>query len=501
MSKYSSFEKYMITITVMLAAVIEILDSTIVNVSLPHMMASFSASTDQITWVLTGYVVSAAIFMPLTGLLIRRLGVRRLLLSNIIGFLIASMLCGAAMSLSQIVFFRILQGIFGASLVPLSQYILRNTFEPHEQGKAMAIWGLGIMVGPILGPTLGGHITELFNWRWIFYINLPVCIIAFMMALRFIQDNTCKKEPIDWLGLLLMTMSIGSLQIMLDRGQSDNWFDSKFIIACALFSLITAFIFLYRGCRIKNNIINLSLFKERNFTLSTLILSIFAIAFFGNMILQPIMLETLMGYPADLTGDVMAPRGIASGISMILVSRLMKHINNRILISIGLLLSAWSCYQMTQFTVGGDMLSYILPTITQGFAMGFVFVPLSSAAFDYLEPHQIGDASGLYSFGRSIGFSVGVSLLTTVMLHQSQIHWSYLREHIQMSNSHFLQWASLYHYNINSSMTIKMVSLQVEKQSRMLGFIDTFWISTFILLGLIILVFFLKKGKPRVMPS
>jgi DHA2 family multidrug resistance protein len=495
--KYSTFEKYMITITVMLAAIIEILDTTIVNVSLPHMMASFSASTDQITLVLTGYIVSSAILMPLTGLFIRRMGVRRLLLSNIVGFLIASMLCGLSESLAQIVFFRVLQGVFGASLVPLSQYILRNTFEQHEQGKAMAIWGLGIMVGPILGPTLGGHITEALNWRWIFYINLPICIIAFLMTLRFIKESVQQKEMIDWLGLGLMSVSIGSLQIMLDRGQNDNWFDSGFIMGCAITAFITGAIFIYRGCHIKNNIINLSLFKERNFTISTVILSLFVVIFFGNMILQPIMLETLMGYPSDVTGNVMAPRGIASAISMILVARLMTRVDHRVLIGSGILLAAFGTYQMTFFTLNGSMWTYIAPSITQGFAMGLVFVPLSSSAFNYLEQNRIGDAAGLYSFGRSLGSSIGISCLTTMMIHQSQVHWSYLREHIQPANPHYLQWAHAQNYQINAKSTLQAASSLVQRQSEMLGFIDVFWASTFILCLLAILVFFLKKGASQ----
>lgn len=496
-----SIERWIITVAVMLVAVIEVLDVTIVNVSLNQMMGSFGATTDEITWILTAYLVSAAIFMPLTGLLVKYFGRRRLLLINIIGFMIASMLCGAAQNLPQIVFFRILQGIFGASLVPISQYVLRDTFPREQQGKAMAIWGIGIMVGPVLGPTLGGYITEALNWRWVFYINVPFCILAWIMSVSFIRESVREDQSIDWFGLLLMASGVGAFQTFLDRGNNDNWFESRTILILFIISVTCLGVFISRGWNKDDNIINLKLFKERHFALSTLILTVYALAIFGSVMLQPLMLESLIGYPPDLAGEIMAPRGLASAFSMMVVSQISKKADSRIFILIGILLTIFGTYLMTYFDIYGSPFTYILPGIIQGFGMGFVIVPLSSGAFDFLNKSQIPEAAGLFSFGRSMGVSIGISILTTVLTRESQANWFRLSEKIQWGNPIFTHWASAQGGDPHSSLIIAIAAKEVQTQSAMLAFVNAFLLAALILALMIPFVFLLKKSKDHLESS
>ena len=488
----TTFEKWAIIATVMLVTVVEVLDVTIVNVALPAMMGSFDASTDQITWIITSYLIAAAVFMPLTGVLIQQLGLQRLLLINVIGFLISSTLCGLANSLLAIIVFRILQGIFGSSLVPISRYVIRHTFERKEQSTAVAIWGIGIMVAPILGPTIGGYITEALNWRWIFYINIPICILAFFMTLRFIKETPRLNKKIDWQGLLLMILAIGSLQALIDRGNNDNWFESNLISTLAIMSLISFILFIYRGWHKRDHIINLQLFTERHFTLSALILSLYSVGLFSSIVLLPILLESL-GYPANMIGLVMAPRGLAAILSMLIASRLTQSIDNRILVIIGILITAWGTYQMSNFNMYGAMKDYLLPGVIQGLGLGLVVVPLSSSAFDYLKKQDVAEASGLLSLGRSIGISIGISFLSAILSRQTRINWQHLTTHIQATNPYFVNWATAQQLAPDSPLSLKLTAVQIQQQSFMIGFIDAFLVGALILLLIIPLVFWLKK--------
>ncbi len=492
---FSSMEKWMITITVMLVAVIEVLDVTIVNVSLNQMMGSFGATSEEITWILTAYLVSSAIFMPLTGVLMQYFGCRKLLLINIVGFLIASMLCGASTDLAEIVFCRILQGIFGASLVPISQYVLRNTFPREEQGKAMAIWGMGIMVAPIMGPTLGGYITEVLNWRWVFYINVPVCVLAFVMAINFIRETPTHKEKIDWLGLILMAIAVGTFQTVLDQGNNKSWFESDYIVVLSFICVVFFTLFIYRGWSKKDNIINLHLFAERHFMASTLILSIYVMGLFGSAVIQPLMMQLLMNYSPSLAGDVMAPRGLASALVMFLAIPLNKILDNRILVAVGILISAYGTYMMTQFTMNDDMMTFIIPGIVQGVGLGLVMMPLSSAAFDYLKKNQIAEASGLFSFGRSMGISIGISILSTVLTRLTQTNWNTLSPHIQVFNPNFTHWMNTQNLTLQNPAAMQLAAIQVQQQSSMIAFLDCFRVATIMLLLLLPIVLLLKKPQ------
>lgn len=472
----NSFHRSMITITVMLVAVIEVLDMTIVNVSLPTMMGSLGANSDQITWVLTSYIVSSAIFMPLTGFLVTRLGRKRLLLMNIGGFLLASVLCGLSTSLAEMILFRTLQGVFGAALVPLSQYILRDAYPKEEHGKAMAIWGIGVMAGPVLGPTLGGYITEALNWRWVFYINVPVCILAFFMAISFISETPRKKEYIDWLGMALMASGIACLQIFLDRGNSQDWFDSNSIILLCVIWVSALSYFIYRGLRKSNNIINLRLFADRNFSLSEILITIYTAGLIGAISIQPIMLENIMGFPTAMTGLLMAPRGVASAIGMVCVAKLINLIDSRVIITAGIIVSIIGTYLMTTFSIESSMSYISWVGALQGLGMGLFFVPLATLAFNSLPKTAEAEASGLFSFSRSLGSSIGISLLTTVVSRQTQANWQQLGSHIQQFNPNLRLWLQHQGWTLKQPEAIGTLAHELSRQAGMIAFIDAFWL-------------------------
>lgn len=492
---YSNNMKWIITITVMSVAVIEVLDMTIVNVALPNMMGALGANSDQITWVLTSYIVSSAICMPLTGFLVTRFGRKRLLTINIVGFLLTSALSGMSVTLTQIVLFRTLQGIFGATLVPMSQYILRDTFPIEEQGKAMAIWGIGIMCGPIFGPTLGGYITESLNWRWIFYINVPVCIMAFFMTLKFIEETPRKKEFVDWFGLALLAVGIGALQIMLDQGSQDNWFQSNFIIILSLLSAYCLIFFVIRGLSYSKNIINIRLFSDSNFTTATVMLTLYSITVFGLLTLLPIMLEDLMNYPVDTAGWVMAPRGLTCAISMAIMAKLINKIDIRLLITAGLFFTVIGTFMMTQFSLNMSESYVITSGAVQGFGMGLFFVPMSTIALSTLPPQSTAEGSGLFSFGRSLGSSIGISLFSTVLSQESQVNWNRLGGHITAYSPALKQWLAQQNLTLSNPLTPQLLAQTLSQQSTMIAFLDCYWLAMILILLMFPLVLFMKKPK------
>lgn len=480
--------RWMIAIAVMLATVLEIVDGTIVSIALPHMMGTFGATTDQITWVLTSYIVSSAIMMPLSGFFINRLGSKKLLLINIIGFLITSMMCGAATSLSEIVIFRVLQGVFGASLMPLSQFILRTTFPPEQLTKAMAIWGIGIMAGPVLGPTLGGFITESFNWRWIFYVNAPICILDIFMCLKFVPETPTRKIKTDVLGIILLIVCIGSLQIFLDRGNTVNWFEAKSIFWLFVIFCISFAYFLYHGSTYKNPIIDLKLFLNRNFSVGCAMMALFAGGIIGVISIQPLFLENLMNYPPDVAGVIMAPRGITSAIAMALVPQLVKKWDPRAIIFIGILLCGIATYLLSKITLEAGPELFVIIGAIQGFGVGMFFVPLASIAFATLSESDTAQASGIFSFCRNLGTSISISLLGTLITRENQINWNSLHSHITPFNP-----ALQYHPMKTTALFNELV-----KQASAISFMDAYhavMISFFCMLPLVFLFVIKKKSS------
>jgi DHA2 family multidrug resistance protein len=488
-------------IAVMLATVMVILDMTIVNVALPHMMGALGATADQITWVLTAYIVMDAVFIPLTGFFASRLGRRKLMLISVSGFTIASALCGQADSLTEMVIFRLLQGAFGAAVVPLSQSIMVDSFPAQERGKAMALWGVGIMLGPILGPTLGGYITQHLDWRWVFYINLPVGILNLILIAQVVKGERAKTARADWFGALLLAVGIGSLQTMLDRGTQEDWFQSTFIIMLACASLAGIVTFVMRSWRREDSILQLHLLKDRNLSAASLMMAVFGLGLFGVIALQPLMLERLFDYPAQTTGLVMAPRGLASAVGMFLVSRMIQRVGAPLLIFVGLVLAASGTYVMTWYTLSLYPGWIIWPSVLQGMGMGMVFVPLSTIAYNTLPADATDQGSAIFNLARTIGSAMGISIAATVLTHMTQANWNRLGGNINPFNPALQDWLATRGLNLSDDLTPRLLAGELGRQAGMLGFIDAYWFImwSFILLAPLLLL--LRHGRQHRMTA
>ncbi|WP_165855921.1 DHA2 family efflux MFS transporter permease subunit [Marinobacter sp. JSM 1782161] len=419
-----------ITLSIMLATIMQALDTTIANVALPNMKGSMSATEEQISWVLTSYIVAAAIATPLTGFLSGRLGRRRLFIVSVIGFTLASVLCGIAANLEEIVLFRLLQGIFGAGLVPLSQAVLLDTYPKEKHGSAMAMWGMGVMVGPILGPTLGGYLTEYLNWRWVFFINLPFGILSLLGILAFVPETERMKRRFDLFGFALLGIAIGALQLLLDRGQSEDWFSSLEIqietaVAACAFLMFLVHMFTHR-----EPFVEPGLFRDRNLATGLVFIFIVGIILLATLSLLPPFLQNLMNYPVIMTGLVLAPRGLGSMFSMMLVGRLVNRVDIRLLILTGLILITASLFEMANFNTEVSVLRLVVTGIVQGMGLGLVFVPLSTITFATLQPRYRTEATAMFSLMRNIGSSIGISVMVTLVARNTQINHATLGEYL-----------------------------------------------------------------------
>lgn len=484
--------RWLIVATIMMVAMLEVLDSTIVNVALPAMMASLGANQNQITWVLTSYVVASAIMLPLTGFLSNRLGQKQLLIFNISGFLVTSLLCGAANSLATMVLYRVFQGMFGAALIPLSQAILRQTFPLSEQGKAMAIWGMGIMAAPVFGPTLGGFITEHMSWRWIFYINLPICAVGLILTFWVIPKAEKIFQKIDWFGLLLMVIGVGALQIFLDKGNENDWFNSYSILVTFVISFFCLIYFVLRSAKNPTPVIKLKIYLDRNFSICCILLFLYCGTIFGLVTLEPIMLEQLFNYPAMTAGWTMGPLGLMSAIAMVFVPPLMKRVNIKIIFSIAMLLCAYGAHRFANITLDANMHQFLISNGIMGLGMGLFVVPLSTYALATLSKADITEGSGLFSYARMLGVSVGISLLSTYVTRMTQAHWHDLSSHLSRFNPSLNLWFSHQHLNFLNPAGVARLGQQLQIQASMMGFLDCFQIISIIFILLIPCLFALK---------
>ncbi len=490
--------RWLLSIAVMLATVMVILDMTIVNVALPHMMGSLGATADQITWVLTAYIVMEAIFIPMSGFLAARLGRRRLMLISITGFVAASALCGQADSLAEMVLFRLFQGAFGAAVIPLSQSIMVDNFPGDERGKAMALWGVGIMLGPILGPTLGGYITQYLDWRWVFYINVPVGIINLLMISRLVKPEPRRRVKLDWIGALLLAVGIGSLQILLDRGNQENWFHSDMIIALAMITITGLVIFTLRSWSRADSVLQLHLLRDRNLILASLMMAGFGMALFGMIALQPLMLERLFDYPAQTTGLVMAPRGLASALGMFAVSRLITRVGAPRLVLAGLALAAAGTWPMTWYNLDLSIGWFVWPTVLQGLGMGMIFVPLSALVYETLPRSATDQGSAIFNLARTVGSAVGISIAATVFTRMTQVNWNRLGGDINPYNPALQQWLAVKHLTVADPLAPQLLAHELARQASMIGFIDAYWFVTlsFLLLAPLLLLFRKSATSP-----
>jgi MFS transporter, DHA2 family, multidrug resistance protein len=486
-----------ITLAVMSSTLIQVLDTTIVNVALPHMQGELGATSDQISWVLTSYLVTAAIFMPLTGYFTDILGRKRYLLICIAGFVGASALCGIAGNVAQIVFYRMLQGIFGAALVPLSQAIMSDAYPPEERGKAMAIWGMGVMVGPVLGPTLGGWLTEVVSWRWTFYVNVPVGALSFFLASQFVSDTAKKPRRMDWSGLALLAVGIAGLQYALDRGDRQDWFAANDIRLSAALGVPGIIGFTVYSLRRKERaLFDVRIFKDRNFAMACLVMAMLGLGMFGTIVIQPILLERLLDYPILTTGIVMAPRGIATAISMMIVGRLVGKIDARLLVGTGMILSALGSHAMTHYSLDINIFWIIWPAMLQGLGMGLIFVPLSTVAYATLARSRMAEAAGLYSLVRTMGSAVGISIVTTLMTRQAQVLWNELGGGLTRFNPAVQSYLRGLHLNPADPKAVALMAQQIGEQAQMMAMLDVFQVITWSFVVMLPLVFLLRKKKP-----
>jgi DHA2 family multidrug resistance protein len=464
----------MITISIMLATIMQALDTTIANVALPHMQGSLQASQDQITWVLTSYIVAAAIALPLTGWLCARYGRRLVFIVSVIGFTVASALCGLSTSLGAIVAARLLQGIFGAALVPLSQAVLLDINPPQKVGQAMAIWGAGIMVGPILGPMLGGWLTENFDWRWVFFINLPVGLFALYGIWRFLPENRPKSNPLDMFGFISLSLAIGLLQMFLDRGELLDWFDSWEIKLEAVGALVAfAFLAVHTWTVQGTSFVNRDLLKDRNFVTACVFGFIVGIVLYGTMALLPTFLQSLMAYPVVYTGIVTAPRGIGTMIAMIAVGRLVQRVDLRLIMTAGFSLTAIALWQMTHITLQMDSSLIITSGFIQGLGIGFTFVPLSSAAFATLAPRLRNEGTPIFSLLRNIGGSVGISIVQALLTRGAAAAHADLATSVTRGNPGLADWSRVMG---DPATSLALLNAEVTRQAALIAYVNDFWI-------------------------
>ncbi len=484
-----------LVVAVVLTAVLEVLDITIVSVAIPHMLGTFGATSDQITWVLTSYLVSAAVVMPLTGYLSARLGRRRLLIFSISGFIVASALCGMAWNLESMVAFRLLQGVCGAPLVPLSQAILLDAFPKEKHGQALAIFGLGIMTAPVLGPILGGWLTDTFVWRAVFYINIPIGVFALLLAMGHLPKSDVKYLKTDWTGLLLLILAVGSLQFVLDQGQSRDWFNSRVI---QLFTAVTVFstlAFFMRGWNNPKNIIDLSLLKDRNFLAGLLAITAYGVTLFGTIALLPLLTQRLLGYPAMNAGWLFVPRAIASAIALAVTGNyLMNWIDSRILVAAGIILSAVGTLMMANLNLQADAWAIAAPGVIAGIGMGLFFVPLTAVAFGSVANDKLDEAAGLYALMRGIGSSIGIAVVSWLFVSQGQVHWGTLIENINPFNPALKDYLAAHGVSgTPGAANFAMMAREIGRQAQMLAFVDLFWFIGLVTFAILPLLLMMKK--------
>ena len=484
----------LITACVILAVIMQALDTTIANVALPYIQGSVSASSDQINWVLTSYIVAAAIMTPPSGFLANRFGRKRVLLTAIAGFVIASILCGLSQSLDQIVVFRLMQGLFGAALVPLSQGILLDLYDVQERGSAMALFGVSVMVGPVLGPVIGGWLTDNISWRWVFYINVPIGALAFAgISIFVIETGKNALARLDWLGFAALSVSIGALQIFLDRGEQLDWFSSGEIIIEAIVCAAAFYVFLVHTFTSNSSFVNPRLFLDRNFSISFVFIFIVGVTYLASLALMTPYLQTLMGYPVMTAGLVMGPRGLGTMASMFIVGRLIGRVDTRWLLTIGLGLTAWAMWAMTGWTPDVSQWTIVSVGFVQGAGLGFLFVPLTTTAFSTLPAAMRGEGTGLYNLSRNIGSSVGISVVSALITENTQINHASIASYVTPFNHAFQAPAAMHALNPLTAAGRAALDAMITLQSVIIAYIDDFKLLMVLSLTAIPLVLLLRR--------
>ncbi len=496
---------WIVAVAVMFATFMEVLDTTVVNVSLPHIAGSLSASVDEAAWALTSYLVANAIVLPMTGWIANYFGRKRTLLAAVFGFTSASFLCGLATSLPMLIFFRIIQGATGGALQPLSQAVMLEAFPPKDRGKAMAFWGLGIVVAPMLGPVIGGYLTDNFSWRWVFYINLPVGLASVIMTRLFIFDPPYirrRNTGIDYWGIGLLAVGVGTLQMVLDKGQEEDWFGSTWIAILAGLSLVGIVLFIAREFMTRDPVVHLRVFKDRTYAAGVFLMTMLGFVLYGSMLLLPIFLQTLLGYSAVDAGIAMAPRGLGSFLMMPVVGTMMGRFDPRKLLALGLAGASLSLYQLSELNLNAGYWDIFWPQFLQGACLALLFVPLTTATMDPIPKEEMGNATSMFNLMRNLGGGFGIAAATTFLFRRQQFHTMRLGEHIDAMNLQAHQWLT----SAQAAMVIRGVDPAtaagrsygalwgtLQKQAAMLAFIDTFWAMAIVFLCVLPFLFLMKR--------
>jgi len=498
---------WIIAVAVMTATFMEVLDTTVVNVSLPHIAGSLSATVDESTWVLTSYLVANAIVLPLTGWLGNFFGRKRLLMSSVAGFTAASFLCGLAPSLPILILLRVIQGFTGGALQPVSQAVLLEAFPPEERGRAMGFWGLGIVVAPILGPVLGGWLTDSYSWRWVFYINIPVGLVSLFLIQLYVFDPPYiarRSGRIDYWGIGMLAVGIGALQVLLDKGQEDDWFSSRFITTLAVLSLVALAAFIVRELRTEQPVVDLRVLKVRTYSVGVVLMTVVGFVLYGSLVLLPLLLQTLLGYPSLQAGIALAPRGMGSFLAMPLVGMILGRVDARKLLALGLVVGALTLFWLGSLNLNLGYWDIFWPQFIQGVSLGLLFVPLTTITMDAIPREGMGNATSIFNLMRNIGGSMGIAAATTLLARHQQAHTSVLSAHVDPYSP---QAQSLLE-GLRATFMARGADLatatdraraavfgMVQRQAMMLSFTDIFRLLALLFLAMLPLIFLMRSPR------
>ena len=513
MAEQRQINPWLIAVSVMFATFMEVLDTTVVNVSLPHIAGSLSVTIDEATWALTSYLVANAIILPMTGWLASRFGRKNLLMLSVVGFTIASFLCGLAPNLASLVFFRIVQGATGGALQPLSQAVLLEAFPPHDRGKAMGFWGLGIVVAPILGPVLGGWLTDNYSWRWVFYINIPVGVASIVMTKMFIFDPPylrSESRRIDYWGLGMLAVGIGALQYVLDKGQEEDWFESTTITVLAILAVVTLVTLVIHELTTEDPVVDLRVFKERSYAVGVFLMTVLGFVLYGSLVLLPIMLQTLLGYPSLQAGIAMAPRGIGSFFMMPLTGLMTGRFDARKLLTIGLVVGGVTLLYLSRLSLNAGYWDIFWPQLIQGGALSLLFVPLTTVAMDRIPRERMGYATSLFNLMRNLGGSIGIAMTGTMLARSSRVTTSMLGSNVTIydpaTQSMLAQMKAGFMAAGADAATATARSYAamaglVQRQAAMVAFVGIFQLLGLMFLALIPLVLLMKRPRKAGAPA
>jgi MFS transporter, DHA2 family, multidrug resistance protein len=509
-----SVNPWLVAVAVMLGTFMEVLDTTIINVALPHIAGNLSASTDESTWVLTSYLVSNAIVLPVSGWLALRFGRKRFFMACIVLFTLSSLICGSAQSLAVLVIFRVVQGLGGGALQPISQAILLESFPPRKHGLAMAAFGIGVVIAPIVGPTLGGWLTDNYSWRWCFYINLPVGLLALIMIQSFVFDPHYIREHkagrIDYLGLGLLAVGLGALQIVLDKGEREDWFESAWLTRIAITSAVSLVLLVIWELHTSEPVVNLRALRDRNLTIGTLMMFGFGAVLYSSMVLYPILLQNLLNYTALLSGLALSPGGLATLAFMPISGRLVGILDPRKLIAFGFGTCSIGLFMMAKFNLQVDFGTVVWPRVVLGVGLAFTFVPLTAVTFATIPREAMGNATGIYNLMRNIGGSVGIASITTMMAQRAQFHQTVVGAHITPYNPHLYSMMQQSESLLRASGTpqptvtpvppVALLYGEVQRQSGMLAVLDNFWLMGVLMAALVFGLVLLRRPRHGVGP-